>query len=167
MQDPQWEVAQLNIGTVLAPLDSEELAGFVAALVPINALADAAPGFVWRLQDDAGDATSFRAFGDDRLLVNMSVWTSIEALGDFVYRSAHVAVMRRRREWFERLDTAFIVLWWVPRGHRPSVAEAEDRLDSLRLNGPSSRAFTFREPFPPPDSPTADAASTDDWLCPA
>jgi hypothetical protein len=89
MQDPQWELAQLNIGTIVAPLDSEELSGFVRALAPIKTLVDAAPGFMWRLQDETGDATSFRAFGDDRGMVNMSVW-SLEALGDFVYRSAHV-----------------------------------------------------------------------------
>jgi hypothetical protein len=167
MQDPAWQLAQLNIGTTVAPLDSETLAGFVTALEPINALADRAPGFIWRLQDDAGDATSFRAFGNDTLLVNMSVWASIEALGDFVYRSAHVEVMRRRREWFERLDAAFTVLWWVPAGHRPSLDEAEARLVSLRQCGSTPQGFTFREPFPAPDSPAVAVESSDDWLCPA
>jgi Domain of unknown function (DUF3291) len=167
MRDLAWQLAQLNIGTTVAPLDSETLAGFVAALEPINALADGAPGFIWRLQDDAGDATSFRAFGDDNLLVNMSVWASIEALGDFVYRSAHVEVMRRRREWFERLEAAFTVLWWVPAGHVPTLTEAEERLLSLRQNGSTPLAFTFREPFPAPDSPDVAATSKDDWLCPA
>jgi hypothetical protein len=163
----QWELAQLNIGTTLAPLDSEQLAGFVAALEPVNALADTSPGFVWRLQDDDGDATSFRAFGDDRILVNMSVWTSVEALADFVYRSAHVDVMRRRREWFERLEAAFTVLWWIPAGHIPTVAEAEERLEALRRNGSTPFAFTFRDPHPAPDSTSAAPQTNDDWLCPA
>jgi hypothetical protein len=167
MQDSAWQLAQLNIGTTLAPLDSEMLAGFVAALEPINRLADSAPGFVWRLQDDAGDATSFRAFGDDQILVNMSVWASVEALAEFVYRSAHTDVMRRRREWFERLESAFTVLWWVPAGHRPTLIEAEERLELLRGNGPTALAFTFREPFASPDSTGATSESTADWLCPA
>jgi Domain of unknown function (DUF3291) len=166
MRYPQWELAQLNIGTTVAPLDSEQLAGFVEALAPVNAIADGAPGFVWRLQDEAGDATSFRAFGDENVLVNMSVWASVEALGDYVYRSAHVEIMRRRREFFVKLEQAFTVLWWVRAGHRPTLVEAEQRLLALRANGSTPYAFTFREPFPAPDSEDAVAAS-DDWLCPA
>jgi hypothetical protein len=166
MRYPQWELAQLNIGTTVAPLDSDQLAGFVDALARVNAIADGAPGFVWRLQDDAGDATSFRAFGDENVLVNMSVWASVEALGDYVYRSAHVEIMRRRREFFVKLDQAFTVLWWVPAGHRPTLAEAEQRLVALRDNGSTPYAFAFREPFPAPDSEGA-AAAADDWLGPA
>jgi hypothetical protein len=167
MRHPQWELAQLNIGTTVAPLDTEQLAGFVAALEPVNAIADSAPGFVWRLQDDAGDATSYRAFGDDSILVNMSVWTSVESLADFVYRSAHVEIMRRRREFFVRLTDAFTVLWWVPAGHLPTVAEAEERLLTLRSDGPTPYAFTFREPFPAPDAAETTVTAADDWLCPA
>jgi hypothetical protein len=167
MRYPQWELAQLNIGTTVAPLDSDQLAGFVDALAPVNAIADAAPGFVWRLQDDAGDATSFRAFGDENVLVNMSVWTTIEALGDYVYRSAHLEIMRRRREFFVKLAEVFTVLWWVPAGHRPTVAEAEQRLLALRADGSTPYAFTFREPFPAPDTDGAAPATSDDWLCPA
>jgi len=168
MPNHAWELAQLNIGVTVAPLDSPELAGFVAALEPINALADTAPGFVWRLQDDNGDATSFRAFGAESILVNMSVWESIEALGDFVYRSDHAQIMRQRRKWFVKLEEIITVLWWVPSGHRPSITEAEERLVALRTNGPGPFAFSFREPFPAPGSgsPTA-AEAPDDWLCPA
>jgi len=166
MQDPQWELAQVNIALPVAPLESEQLAEFVAALEPINALADSSPGFVWRLEGEAGDATDVNGFGDERLIVNMSVWASLDALGEFVYRSAHAGVMRRRREWFERMPTAYTVLWWVPRGHRPTVAEAEERLEALRHNGPTREAFTFREPFPPPHFP-ATTETTDGWLCPA
>jgi hypothetical protein len=150
MPEEGWQLAQVNIALPVAPLESEQLAEFVAALDPINAIADVAPGFVWRLQTDAGDATAVKGFGDERLIVNLSVWASLEALGDFVFRSTHVEVMRRRREWFERMATAYTALWWVPAGHRPSVTEAEDRLEVLRRDGPTERAFTFREPHPAP-----------------
>jgi hypothetical protein len=158
-----WELAQLNIGRMRAPLDDPQIAGFVAALEPINALADAAPGFVWRLQTEDGDATAIRAFPDDLLLVNMSTWTSVEALADFVYQSDHRGVMAHRRQWFEKLDEAFTVLWWVPAGHRPSLDEAKARLLQLRAEGPTAEAFTFRRPFPDPDGD--DVATDDRWNC--
>lgn len=128
------------------PLDSPRLAEFVAALEPVNALADAAPGFVWRLQDETGDATSIKAFGDDRLIVNMSVWEDLDALWRFVYDDGHLAVMRRRREWFEHMRM-HLALWWVPAGRLPTVAEAEQRLAALEQRGPSPYAFTFKRPF--------------------
>jgi hypothetical protein len=152
-----YHVAQLNIGRVLAPLESPQLAGFVEALEPINALADAAPGFVWRLQTEEGDATAVRPFDDDWILVNMSVWESIETLSDFAYRSDHRSIMLRRRQWFERMREAYLVLWWVPAGHIPSVEEAKERLLLLREKGPSPEAFTFQHAFPPPDA-TPDGA---------
>jgi hypothetical protein len=167
MPDTGWDVAQLNIGMPVAPVESEALADFMAALDPINAIADASRGFVWRLQTDAGNATAVHCFDDERLIVNLSVWESLESLGDFVYRSAHVGVMRRRREWFMPMAEAYTVLWWVPRGHRPSVAEAEDRLMDLRDNGSSSRAFSFREPHPPPGTNAPADTASGDWLCPA
>ena len=155
------ELAQLNVGRMLAPVDSPQIAGFVAELEPINRLADASPGFVWRLQTDQGDATSIRPTEDELFLINMSVWTSIEALRAFTYSTAHVEVLRRRREWFERLATAHMVLWWVPAGHRPTIDEALDRLDRLRREGPTPAAFTFRTPFEPeaqaPGDPLVDA----------
>jgi hypothetical protein len=150
MPEEGWHLAQVNIALPVAPLESDQLAEFVAALDPINAIADVALGFVWRLQTDAGDATAVKGFGDERLIVNLSVWESLEALGDFVFRSAHIEVMRRRREWFERMATAYTALWWVPAGHRPSVTEAEERLEALRGDGPTERAFTFREPHAMP-----------------
>jgi hypothetical protein len=152
---PAHHLAQLNVGRTKAPLDSELLSGFVEALEPVNALADSSPGFVWRLQTEEGDATSIRAFEDDELMiVNMSVWKSIEALWDFVYADEHLAYMRRRREWFERIES-HIVLWWVPAGHTPSVDEALDRLEHLRADGPSERAFTFKQRFPAPAAAAA------------
>ena len=164
-----YHLAQLNIGRLLAPLDSRQIAPFVEALDPINDLADGTPGFVWRLQTEDGNATAIRAFADDMLIVNMSVWESFESLATYVYRSDHVAIMRRRREFFERMAEAFVVLWWVPAGHRPSVDEAKDRLARLRRDGPTREAFTFRSPFPAPDEEPADStdeAVDDRWGCP-
>ena len=161
-----YHLAQCNIGRVLAPLDSPTLAGFVAGLEPINQLADSTPGFVWRLETDAGDATSIRAFDDDMLLINMSVWESIDALAEFVYRSAHRDVLRQRGQWFEKMTDAYLVLWWIPAGTVPTVDDAKARLDVLRRDGPTPEAFTFRSPFPSPDASDAGAVPVDDdWFC--
>lgn len=146
-----YQLAQLNIATLLAPLDSPQLHDFTANLERINALGEASPGFVWRLKDEAGDATAFRPFGDD-VIVNMSVWQDIDTLADFAYRSEHVDFFRRRREWFARMDTPGQVLWWVPYGHRPTLAEAADRLAQLAQHGPSPAAFTFARRFDAPAS---------------
>lgn len=153
-----YHLAQLNVGTVRAPTDSAELAGFMAGIVPVNAIADAAPGFVWRLQgSDGPGATGLRPRGPD-FMVNMSVWESLEALRGFVYRNGpHLDFMRRRREWFHRMADEHLVLWWVPAGHIPSLGEALDRLDLLRSAGPCPRAFTFREPYPAPMTPARSA----------
>jgi hypothetical protein len=156
-------LAQLNIGLPVAPLTEPELLGFVAGLEPINALADAGPGFVWRLQTEDGDATSIRPFDDDRLLVNMSVWTSVETLAAFVYSGPHRAIMARRREWFVPMRAAFQVHWWVPVGSRPTVAEAVARLDHLREHGPTPYAFGFRNPFPAADGEPV--RRHDEWRC--
>jgi hypothetical protein len=141
---------------------------FMEALDPVNAVADQSPGFVWRLQTEEGNATALHVFDDDGLIVNMSVWESIEALRGFVYSTpAHLQVMRRRREWFERMEV-YLALWWVPAGHIPTLAEAEERVTLLSAIGPSPEAFTFRRHFPPPgDNAGADAVDDDRWLCPA
>ncbi|MEY2571297.1 MAG: hypothetical protein QOE63_1647 [Acidimicrobiaceae bacterium] len=144
------QLALLNVARLVAPLDSPPIADFVANLDPVNAVADAAPGFVWRHQDDSGNSTSVRMLDDDMMIVNLAVWESIEALSAYAYGGAHREMLRRRREWFERMAEAYLVLWWVPTGHRPSVDEAEARLLHLRANGPSAHAFTFRDPFPVP-----------------
>ncbi len=144
-----YELAQLNIAQMRTPIDAPEMAGFVANLDRINALAESAPGFVWRLQSDEGNATAFRPFGDSTL-VNMSVWSSVDALSDYVYKSAHVEIMKRRKEWFDRMQDAYTVLWWVPAGHRPDEAEAMLRLQTLRAMGPTDKAFTFKQNFPAP-----------------
>lgn len=161
-----FQLAQLNIALPVEPLTSARLAGFVELLGPVNALADAAPGFVWRLQTEDGDATAVRGFGDDQLIVNLTVWESLETLADFVFGGFHLEVMRRRREWFARMRDPFTVLWWVPTGHRPTVAEAEERLTALQEQGPTPFAFTVRRAFPAPGS-TAPRQADDDWFCPA
>lgn len=144
------ELAQLNIGVIRAPMDSPVMAEFANNLDRINALAEASPGFVWRLQTEDGNATAIRPFEDENLLVNMSVWRDVESLKAYVYGSAHVDFMRRRREWFELMKEAYLVLWWVPRGHRPEIAEAIAKLELLKAQGPGPEAFTFAQPFPPP-----------------
>jgi hypothetical protein len=148
-------LAQVNLATLRAPLDDPALAGFVVELEPVNALADGHPGFVWRLQTEDGDATAIRPFDDERVIVNLSVWESLEALRGFVYAGRHLEVLRRRREWFHRMDDPIVALWWVPAGTVPTVAEAKERLGLLARLGPTAGAFTFRAPFPEP----ADAAS--------
>ncbi len=144
-----FSLAQLNIGIIRAPMDSPMMADFANNLARINAVAEASPGFVWRLQTDAGDATSSRHFDDDNMLVTMSGWRDVESLRHYVYSSAHVELMRRRREWFQPMPEAFLVLWWIPQDHLPSVGEAVDRLALLRANGPTPDAFTFRTVYPP------------------
>ena len=151
-----FHLAQLNIARMTVPLDNPAMTDFVDNLDRINALAESAPGFVWRLKDDteagAGNATSFRPFGDD-MLVNLSVWTDPEALRDFAFRSDHVEYLRRRREWFAAMDEAYAVLWWVPAGHQPTLDEAAARLQALRTHGASDQAFGFRDVRPPPENP--------------
>jgi heme-degrading monooxygenase HmoA len=148
-------LAQVNIATLLAPLDGPELAGFLAQLEPVNALADRSPGFVWRLQTEDGDATAIRPYEDDRVMVNLSVWASFEALRTFVYATRHLEVMRHRRQWFSRMVDPYLALWWVPAGTIPTVAEAKERLELLASQGPTAGAFTFRAPFPEPAGDSA------------
>jgi hypothetical protein len=147
--EPGWQLAQLNLARLSSPLDSPQLADFVGSLEPVNALADAAPGFVWRLQDDSGNATALRPWGEDTI-VNLSVWESVTALRAFVFGADHAAVLRRRRQWFEPYGRPSLVLWWVPSGHRPTMQEARDRLDLLTSVGPGADAFTLRESHGPP-----------------
>ena len=143
-----YRLAQVNIGRLRAPLDSAQLKDFVDNLDPVNADADAADGFVWRLEGDAGDATDIAVFGDEWLIINMSVWRDAEALTAYMYQGRHRAMLARRREFFERVQEAMVALGWVPAGHRPTVAEAESRLLHLRTNGPTPYAFTLRNLFP-------------------
>lgn len=161
-----YELAQLNIAVMKQPLDSPGMADFVANLDRINALAEQSPGFRWRLKTEDGDATALRPLGD-ATLVNMSVWRDVESLNDYVYKSAHVEIMRRRKEWFERMREAFTVLWWVRAGERPDVSQAVAKLELLRTRGPTADAFTFRHAFPAPDAARNAPASTFLDECPA
>ncbi|MCL4297921.1 MAG: DUF3291 domain-containing protein [Anaerolineae bacterium] len=167
MSSPTYHLAQVNIGRIVAPLDDPLLAGFVARLDEINALADRSPGFVWRLQTEEGNATDLRPYDDDRILVNMSVWESLEHLKAYVYRSAHVEVMRQRRQWFEKFEGMYMALWWVKAGHLPTVQEARQRLEYLAEHGASADAFTFSQPFPPPDASPGNFTVTTFEPCPA
>ena len=138
------QLAQLNIAQLIAPIDSPELADFVANLDRINALAEASPGFVWRLKDDLClDVNTDQPFGDD-MIVNLSVWETVQSLHDYVYRTAHAQIMSRRHEWFHRMKSSYTVLWWVPAGHEPDVYEAHEKLQLLDEKGPGPDAFTFK-----------------------
>jgi len=143
-----FHLAQVNIGRLIAPIDDPQIAGFVAQLDPVNALADSAPGFVWRLQSDAGNATDIAYNDDPFVIVNMSVWTSVEALRDFVYASRHIDVFRDRAKWFEKMDKPHYCLWWVPAGHIPTVAEGRERLEHYQQYGPTPFSFWFSKLFP-------------------
>ncbi|HEX5096960.1 MAG TPA: DUF3291 domain-containing protein [Acidimicrobiia bacterium] len=142
-----WHVAQVNIARLLQPVESPKTQEFISLLDPVNALADAAPGFVWRLSA----TSSMEPTGaDPMIVVNLSVWESIEHLEAFVRVPAHAAVMRRRREWFERMAEAYMALWWVPAGTVPTEEDAFERIELIRAQGPTEKAFTFRQRFPAP-----------------
>ncbi len=149
----QYHIAQVNIARALAPIDDPVMAGFVARLDEINALADGSPGFVWRLQTEQGNATALQPYDDDRILFNMSVWETPEHLKDFVYGSLHAEVMRSRKSWFERFGAPYTALWWVAPGHVPGIDEAKQRLHHLQTHGPSPFAFSFARLFPAPQEP--------------
>lgn len=143
----EFQLAQVNIARMLAPIDSPVMAEFVANLDPINALAESSAGFIWRLKDDGNDATSIKIYDDDFLIVNMSVWKSLDSLFDFVYKSNHVEVFKKRSSWFEKMPEMHMALWYVPAGHEPTVKEAEERLNYIREHGDTPKAFTFRKKF--------------------
>ena len=162
----RYQLAQINIAELKAPLDSPELKDFVDNLYRINALAECSDGFVWRLKGDGNDATALRPLGEN-VIVNMTVWRDVESLRNFVYKSAHVEILRRKREWFTRPTEAIYVLWWVPAGHEPTVAEAAERLRQLREHGSTANAFNFGEAFSAPDSANADVPFSFKDSCPA
>ncbi|NWF69648.1 MAG: DUF3291 domain-containing protein [Chloroflexi bacterium] len=140
-------LAQVNIARIIAPLDSAQMAAFVNNLAEINALAEQAPGFVWRLQTAAGDATAIQVYDDARIIINLSVWESLAALHRYTYHSTHADFFRRRREWFEKLETPALALWWQPIGQLPTPREAQARLAYLQAHGVTPHAFTFKQAF--------------------
>lgn len=148
----EWHLAQINIGRLNHPVDDPRVAEFMDNLDPINALAEASPGFVWRLKDDSGNATAIRGFEDPTILPNLTVWESIESLKDYVFKTDHAKFLRKRREWFQPMDDLpVLTMWWVPAGHIPTLDEARERVEHLAANGPSAHAFSFRPTFEPPD----------------
>lgn len=157
----RYHLAQANVGELVAPLDSAELAEFVAELPKINGLADGSPGFVWRMvHEGSEDATPLRPDADNELLIiNCSIWESVESLREFTFHTDHLRVLSRRREWFRRMKGTYLALWWVPVGHRPTPAEAMERIGRVREHGPGPLAFTFRDLYPAPElPPTRDEA---------
>jgi hypothetical protein len=146
---PSYQIAQVNIGRIRAELDDPIMAGFVNRLEEINALADASPGFVWRLQTNEGNATYFRPYGDERTLLNMSVWRDVDSLRHYVYQTAHRELLRQRHAWFEKFEGSYTALWWVPAGHIPGIDEAKRRIAHLDTHGPTQFAFTFKSVFEP------------------
>lgn len=143
-------LATSNVARMLASYEDEMMAGFVARLDPVNAVADASAGFIWRYESDDEEPEEIRVFDDQNILFNMSVWESVEALEKFAYQSLHLEVLQKKSKWFERPTRTPLVLWWVQAGHIPSVAEAKERFELLWRNGPTPAAFTFKERFPPP-----------------
>ena len=147
--DPIFQLAQVNLAKAKAPLDTPLMAGFVERLDDINALAEQQPGFVWRLIGDGNDTTDLVWSDDPLVIVNMSVWETIDALFEFVYKTNHTPVMARRREWFDPMGTPAVALWWIESGHHPTIAEAQDRIQHLHEHGPTPYSFTFTKNLPP------------------
>ena len=146
-----WHLAQINVGRMLGPRGDPVVQVFFDALDEVNALADASPGFVWRLVGEEGaNATDIQSTADPLLLINMSVWQDAESLFDYVYRTAHTPVMAQRRDWFERSDGAYMALWWIPAGTIPTINDGLSRLWHLDRFGPTAHAFTFKLRFPQP-----------------
>ena len=146
----KYHLAQINIARLIAPLDDPKIAGFVSQLEPINAVADLAPGFVWRLKSESGNATDIAYNDDPFVIVNMSVWESIEALRNYAYKSDHRKVFQDRARWFEKMDKPNYCLWWVPVGHVPTVTEGRERLEHYQVHGATSYSFWFSQRFPQP-----------------
>ncbi len=145
-----YHLAQINIGLCKGPLDSPVMREFVELLDAMNALADASPGFVWRLQTPDGNATGVRAHPNPLVITNVSMWTGVEALHHYTYRSSHAYAFRHRGKWFDELEGPHLALWWIEVGGEPSAEEGLRRIDLLARRGPSPDAFTFKQPFPPP-----------------
>jgi hypothetical protein len=145
-----WRLAQVNIAKFRKPAEHPDNADFMNNLERVNGLAEASPGFVWRLQGEGAGATDIKAFDDPLVAVNMTVWESVEALAAFAYRNMeHRGIMRRRREWFEETPV-YMALWWIPAGTLPTLDDAKAKLEMLERLGPTPEAFTFKQPFPPP-----------------
>lgn len=140
-------LAQLNIAKAKYCLEATEIKEFVDNLEPVNNTAETSSGFIWRLKDDSGDATNIQAFSDPKIIVNMSVWESVDALKTFMFKTHHRDFLRRKKEWFHNIPRDSYVLWWVPEGHIPTVEEAVEKLEYLRNNGETPYAFSFKSNY--------------------
>lgn len=149
---PGFHLAQLNIATALAPMESHVMKDFVDNLEKINGIGEASPGFVWRLKDESGDATSIQVYDDPNIIINLTVWQDPESLKHFLFKTEHAQFLKRKKEWFQPVKEATYVLWWIPQGHVPDVQEAKVKLEHLIANGDSAEAFSFKKLFPAPDS---------------
>jgi len=149
----KYHIAQVNIGRLRYPIDDPRMADFVNNLEKINTLGEQSKGYVWRLQDESGDATSFRPFDDEQIAVNLTVWETIEDLYQYVYYSEHTDFFRRRQEWFEKMDDyPYMAMWWIPAGELPTLEDMKRRLDYMHGHGPTPYAFTFKERYTPEDA---------------
>ncbi len=142
-----YHLAQVNIAKALAPLDKPVMQGFVDQLDHINQLADKSEGFVWRLQTEEGDATALQPFDDPLIIMNLSVWSSFDALKSYVYSGDHLSIMKQKKNWFEKPTEAILALWWLPVGQLPTPESARAMLEKLRRDGPSQEVFTFAKPY--------------------
>jgi hypothetical protein len=159
IMNTKYHLAQVNIGKILAPMNSPQMASFADNLDKINSLAEKSDGFVWRLKDDSNNATSIKVFDDDFMLINMSVWKNIDSLYKYVYQSAHTDYLKRRKEWFEKMPVMYVAIWYVPEMHIPNCAEAIERLFYLRKNGDTPFAFSFKNKFTPEEAAAFSSAS--------
>lgn len=154
MKEKTWHLAQVNVAKIIGEnIEDPVMAKFVAQLDEINRLAEGSPGFVWRLKDDSNNATNLNPYQDNRIIVNMSVWQTLDDLISYVYRGRHAEVMRQRRDWFVNFGKPYTALWYVPAGSFPTVEEAKERLQSLQDVGATEFAFDFKTRFPAPSHP--------------
>ncbi|MGF1561826.1 MAG: DUF3291 domain-containing protein [Geminicoccaceae bacterium] len=150
-----WHLAQINIAEAVAPLDDPIMAEFMDGIAHINALAEQAPGFIWRLQTDDGDATAIAAFDNPHMIINMSVWRDLASLKAFVFTGDHLRYLQRKKDWFGRMNTPHLACWWLRAGTTPSIEDGKAALAHLAAHGPSAAAFTIARPFAPPGEAAA------------
>ncbi len=149
---PGYHIAEINIAKMKGVnINDPIMKEFADNLDEVNRIAEKSEGFVWRLKDDNNNATNFNPYNDVQIIINVSVWTSIETLEQFMYRTFHSEFLRRRKEWFITYGTAHTAMWWVPQGHIPSLQEAVEKLDYLQQHGPSPLSFDLKNKFPAPE----------------
>ncbi len=136
------QLAELNVGRLRGTTDDPIVAEFMENLDRINGLGKRMPGFVWMMEGAAGAGnTEAKIDGDPRYVPNLTVWETAAQLETFVFKTLHAKFMERRAEWFEALETMHFVMWWVPDGHKPTLAEALAKLAQLQSDGETPAAF--------------------------